>query len=160
MSPMLGIATTAGVESPTSCIPSQAHMAPVATWSDLPFTALPWLRATALFAILTTCPVLELPAAERRGRVEIRVADVGTSQPLAVNLFLENSRGRSLPAPNLPFWKDHFAFDGSVVLELPPGQYTFEMERGPEYHAAKRKLRDHIRGEGNRNRDHADGSWT
>jgi hypothetical protein len=59
--------------------------------------------------------------------------DAETQQPIAVNLFLRNARNVAVKAPPQPFWKDHFAFPGSVVLELSPGQYTFEMERGPEY---------------------------
>ncbi len=75
----------------------------------------------------------ELWGAARDGQVEIRVTDEDTNQSIAVNLFLKNARGKAISAPKLPFWKDHFAFDGSVVLNLPPGKYTFEMERGPEY---------------------------
>ena len=71
--------------------------------------------------------------AQRKGEIEIRVTDAETKKPVAVNIFLRDSRGRPVKAPRLPFWKDHFAFQHSVVLELRPGTYTFEMERGPEY---------------------------
>ena len=33
----------------------------------------------------------------------------------------------------LPFWRDHFVCPGDRTLELPPGNYTYEIERGPEY---------------------------
>ena len=69
----------------------------------------------------------------RGGQVEIRVTDEDTNQSMAANLFLKNARGKAISAPKLPFWKDHFAFDGAVVLDLPPGHYTFDLERGPEY---------------------------
>jgi hypothetical protein len=33
----------------------------------------------------------------------------------------------------VPFWKDHFVFNGAILLELTTGMYTFELETGPEY---------------------------
>jgi len=91
--------------------------------------------AATVFGIVWTCgaAAVEPTGALRKGQFEIRVVDEKTGQPIAVNLFLRNARGRPVRAPRLPFWKDHFSFQGSVVLELAPGQYTFEMERGPEY---------------------------
>lgn len=76
---------------------------------------------------------LEPTSLQRRGEFEIRVVDAETGQPIAANLFIRDARGRPVKTPRLPFWKDHFAFPGNVVLELRPGRYTFEMERGPEY---------------------------
>ncbi len=35
----------------------------------------------------------------------------------------------------MPFWHDHFVIPGSVTLRLPLGNYTFDIERGPEYTA-------------------------
>ena len=72
-------------------------------------------------------------AAWGQAEFEIRVRDAEPGKPIAVNLFLRNAAGRPVRAPRTPFWKDHFAFQHSVVLKLRPGQYTFEMERGPEY---------------------------
>ena len=43
-------------------------------------------------------------------------------------MHLKNPRGKPVKPPKVPFWKDHFVFDGAIVLELPPGTYTFEME--------------------------------
>ena len=33
----------------------------------------------------------------------------------------------------VPFWHDHFALPGKLLLKLPLGEYTFLIERGPEY---------------------------
>lgn len=33
----------------------------------------------------------------------------------------------------LPFWHDHFVCPGMAELELAPGQYTYEIDRGPEW---------------------------
>lgn len=67
------------------------------------------------------------------GRIEIRVTDESTNEPIAVNMYLKDAFGRSKFPPKVPVWKDHFSFDGSINLRLPTGRYTFEMERGPEY---------------------------
>ena len=71
--------------------------------------------------------------AAKKGEVEIRVVDQQTQQPVAVRMHLKDARGRPVKPPRLPFWKDHFVFPGKIVLSLSPGNYTFEMERGPEY---------------------------
>jgi hypothetical protein len=70
---------------------------------------------------------------QRRGEVEIRAVDSETNKLIAVRMHLKDERGRPVKPPRLPYWHDHFAFAGKVVLELRPGRYTFEIERGPEY---------------------------
>jgi len=67
------------------------------------------------------------------GVVEIRVTDQDSGEPVAVRMHLKNQRGLPVKPAGHPFWKDHFVFDGKVELKLPPGKYTFEMERGTEY---------------------------
>ncbi len=75
------------------------------------------------------------------GQIEIRVTDAGSQEPLAVNLYLKDARGRTFKdvrgwnwtPRNAPLWNDHLAIDGSIRLKLPTGRYTFELERGPEY---------------------------
>ncbi|MBI3851247.1 MAG: CehA/McbA family metallohydrolase [Verrucomicrobia bacterium] len=36
-------------------------------------------------------------------------------------------------AEKLPFFRDHFVCTGKVQLDLSPGNYSYEIERGPEY---------------------------
>jgi hypothetical protein len=48
-------------------------------------------------------------------------------------MHLKNQRGRAIVPKGTVSWKDHFVVPGIVTLELPPGNYTFVMERGPEY---------------------------
>ncbi len=96
-----------------------------------------WWVAGTLIAV-SGLPVAGLPAAEpgaaaRKGRFTISVIDAETGLPIAANLFLRDARGKAVKAQGQPFWYDHFAFPGSVQLELAPGPYTFELERGPEY---------------------------
>lgn len=68
-----------------------------------------------------------------QGRLVIHTVDQLTGQPVAARMHLKNSRGQSVRPAGTVYWKDHFVFDGSVVLNLPLGTYHFELERGPEY---------------------------
>lgn len=69
----------------------------------------------------------------RGGKLELTVVDAETGRPIACRLHLKNAAGKTRRAARLPFWHDHFVFPGQVTLDLPRGQYTFELERGPEY---------------------------
>src|SRR5947208_12491475 len=82
--------------------------------------------------ILVLLPIEDAIAADQ-GRLEIRAIDKGSGQPVAARMHLKNPKGQPVKPPKVPFWKDHFVFDGTIVLELPLGSYTFEMECGPEY---------------------------
>ena len=48
-------------------------------------------------------------------------------------IHLKDAVGKPRRAPGLPFWRDHFVSPGKVQLDLPEGDYTFEIERGPEF---------------------------
>jgi len=67
------------------------------------------------------------------GVFEIEVVDRQTREPLACRMHLTNTAGESLKAPRVPFWHDHFTFDGKVSLKLPKGDYDFTIEHGLEY---------------------------
>jgi len=67
------------------------------------------------------------------GELEIRAVDSATGKPIAVRVHLKDARGKTVRPPKVPFWNDYFVLPGSMVLELPVGTYTFEMERGLEY---------------------------
>jgi hypothetical protein len=71
-------------------------------------------------------------AAEERCelRLEIQQPD---GRPAPCRVHLANEQGEPQRAFGLPFWKDHFCCDGSVALPLPPGKYTYAIERGPEH---------------------------
>ena len=89
----------------------------------------------ALWLLLTGAPPTlnhYLKGADQ-GRLEIRTVDQATGQPVAARMHLRNSRGQPVRPAGTVYWKDHFVFDGSVVLNLPLGTYHFELERGPEY---------------------------
>ncbi len=67
------------------------------------------------------------------GVFEIEVVDRQTREPLACRMHLSNAAGKSLKAPRVPFWHDHFTFDGKISLKLPKGDYDFTIEHGLEY---------------------------
>jgi len=69
------------------------------------------------------------------GRLELRVVDRDTGQPIHCRMHLRNEAGRPRRprSRNIPFWHDHFVIPGKITLVLPAGKYTFELERGPEY---------------------------
>src|SRR5687768_10012910 len=68
-----------------------------------------------------------------RGEFQIQVIDKETRQPLAARMHLKDPKGKPVKPPKVPYWKDHFVFDGSILFDLPPGTYTFDLETGPEY---------------------------
>ena len=90
-----------------------------------------------LWALLGLLVMLAGPAGRAAwaagGQLEITVVDRETGQPIACRMHLVGAAGRPRKAKGAPFWHDHFAFPGRITLELPVGNYTFEMERGPEY---------------------------
>jgi hypothetical protein len=67
------------------------------------------------------------------GRLEVRVVNKETGQPVAARMHLKDQRGKAVKPPKVPYWNDHFVFDSVIALELPLGTYTFELECGPEY---------------------------
>lgn len=71
--------------------------------------------------------------AAKKGEVEIRVVDSKSGEPIGVRMHLKDQKQKAVKPPKSVFWHDHFVFDGSIKLELAPGNYTFELERGPEY---------------------------
>src|SRR5580698_4446867 len=91
-----------------------------------------WLIGLAsVFAALFTAT----PAAWalRGGQLELTVIDAATGQPVACRMHLMNQARKAQKPPKVPFWHDHFVFDGTILLKLPNGSYVFEIERGPEY---------------------------
>src|SRR5262245_55047499 len=92
-------------------------------------------------AILIGCTcwtvVGERRAAAQRsdGQLTIEVVDSKSGQPLAARMHLKNARGRAvtLRLPGTAEFGGHFYIDGSRALPLRAGQYTFDVDAGPEY---------------------------
>lgn len=67
----------------------------------------------------------------------LEVIDAATRQPVPCRIHLKDDAGKPVKPEKLPFFRDHFAFSGRTELELKPGRYTYEIERGPEYRLAR-----------------------
>lgn len=87
-------------------------------------------RSSALAVALLLCSAV---FAAKKGEVEIRVVDSKSGEPIAVRMHLRDQKQKPVKPPKSVFWHDHFLFNGSIKLELPVGNYSFELERGPEY---------------------------
>ena len=100
-------------------------------WGLLP------LAIGSLFGVLWLTLQASLgPAAGRTGgKLQLRVIDARTGQPLPGRMHLRNSRDRPvLPQQaNVIEMGDFFYIDGQLDLKLRKGQYTFELNAGPEY---------------------------
>ena len=55
-------------------------------------------------------------------------------------IHLRDAAGKPVKAPELPFWSDHFVCTGKVSLTLSPGEYQYEIERGPEYRSISNSI--------------------
>ncbi len=69
--------------------------------------------------------------------IEITVVDKATGKPVPCRIHLKDAAGKPVKADPLPFWRDHFVCPGTVKLDLAPGKYAYEVERGPEWSQAK-----------------------
>jgi hypothetical protein len=65
--------------------------------------------------------------------VRLITIDSTTSQPVPCRVHLKDAEKKPVQPKGLPFWKDHFVCAGDVELELAPGSYTYEIDRGPEH---------------------------
>jgi hypothetical protein len=72
-----------------------------------------------------------LVAQTNQGRLEITVTDSNGLVPCRIHL--KGADGKPVKADPLPFFRDHFVCPGTVGIALSPGQYAYEIERGPEY---------------------------
>jgi hypothetical protein len=91
----------------------------------LPYTL--WLALVA--AADPAAPTLDLTIADRKA-----------GKALPCRIHLKDAAGKPQRAGELPFFYDHFVCPGTVALRLPGGEYTYEVERGPEYSRAAGKV--------------------
>ncbi len=84
-------------------------------------------------ALWLSAAVADTSLAASGGEFRINVVDAKTGEPLACRIHLKNAKGQPQKAGRMPFWSDHFVFPGKVKLKLPRGNYSFELEHGPEY---------------------------
>lgn len=77
--------------------------------------------------------LLCMPAQAAEGQLEIRVIDKESRKPVACRMHLKTAAGKPRFPKKVPAWDDHFVVPGKTLLRLPLGNYSFEIERGPEY---------------------------
>ena len=90
-------------------------------------------RKTIVFAALTLISLGELTLVAQIGVIDLQIVDSESKQQIPARIHLWDSTGKFVHPPTLPFWQDHFVCKGRVRLRVPPGDYRFEIERGPEY---------------------------
>lgn len=89
------------------------------------------LFGASIFATMLAAGGMSLAG---EGQLEIRVLDKDSGKPIACRMHLKTAGGKvKLPPRSVPVWDDHFIIPGSLAMKLPLGNYTFELERGPEY---------------------------
>ena len=93
----------------------------------------PLRRVASAVAAALTGFLLGMPAQAAEGQLEIRVIDKESRKPVACRMHLKTAAGKPRFPKKVPAWDDHFVVPGKILLRLPLGNYTFEMERGPEY---------------------------
>lgn len=89
----------------------------------------------AVFAALVSC-LATVALADKPGTIEFTITAKPSGERIPCRIHLKDSAGKPVQAAGLPFFKDHFVCNGSVSLPLPPGEYTYEIERGPEWSRA------------------------
>ncbi len=72
--------------------------------------------------------------------VVVSVVDTGTNSAVPCRVHLKDASGMPVLSDALPSYRDHFVCPGTATLDLPSGEYTYEVERGPEYDAALGKF--------------------
>jgi hypothetical protein len=99
------------------------------------------MRSVLLSTILAAIPWL--CGADAPGRVEFLVRDRATNGQVPCRIHLWRETGNAVKPAGLkwPYWKDHFVCDGKAAVELPAGEYRYEIDRGPEYAIIQKPLR-------------------
>jgi hypothetical protein len=92
----------------------------------------------ALFAILCVFVVI-YPVSSEEARVFVYDGD--GLDPMPCRIHLTDSSGTTVDVDSqYPAFRDHFVCSGEATLQLEPGAYHFEIERGHEYRPVSGKL--------------------
>jgi hypothetical protein len=83
------------------------------------------------FGFLTAIYVEQTRAAT--GQLQLIVVDKDTGTPIPFRLHLVGPKKQPRKLDKMPFWYDHNAVPGKILLRLPLGDYKFVVERGLEY---------------------------
>ena len=72
--------------------------------------------------------------------VPLNLTVLESGLPVPCRVHMKDAAGKAVRAQGLPFWQDHFVCTGVAELDLAPGSYRYEIERGPEYLATRGAL--------------------
>jgi hypothetical protein len=88
-----------------------------------------------LLILCMACPAIAADQAfsAAAGQLALTVVDKDTGKPVVCRMHLRGPKKRPFKPDKVPFWHDHFVVPGKILLKLPVGDYTFVIERGPEY---------------------------
>jgi hypothetical protein len=83
-----------------------------------------------------------LMGADSPGTIEFLVNDVATKETVPCRIHLLDLAGKPVKPEGitLPYWRDHFVCDGAAKVQVPVGEYRYEIERGPEYAVARQQI--------------------
>ena len=71
-------------------------------------------------------------SAAETAKVTFRVT-APDGKPMPCRIHLADAAGKPVRAPHRPFFRDHFVIPGTTTLPLADGEYSFTVERGPEF---------------------------
>jgi len=81
-----------------------------------------------MFGVAGTAAAADDPTAQ----LTFEIND-SSGKPIPCRIHLRDGAGMAVKGPGLPFFRDHFSCSGRAELKLPPGEYQYEIERGPEH---------------------------
>ena len=73
------------------------------------------------------------------GQLVVAVTD-GQGGNVAFRIHLKDASGEVVHPESVPFWHDHFVVETGHALELPVGEYHYDIEKGPEFLRLSGKL--------------------
>lgn len=95
-------------------------------------------KASLKVVLSLVCPLVATAAdGPRLARVTFTILEAAPRTPMPARIHLTDPAGKPHQPKEFPFWRDHFVCPGKAKLELPAGEYTLEVERGPEFSAHK-----------------------
>src|SRR5262245_17968928 len=83
--------------------------------------------ASLLAAAASICFAAPAPG----GTLHVLVVEKGApgAKPLPSRVHLRGPDGKPVRPPGLPFFHDHFSFDGEASFEAAPGRHRYQVER-------------------------------
>lgn len=93
------------------------------------------MRRNSLFALFMLS-AFAAAFAQEPAPLHIKVTADGLSGPLPCRIHLIGPREAVVQTTEYPSWSGGFSCEGEASLKLPPGEYRYEIEHGPEWSMA------------------------